>query len=63
MGPEQGLSASVTGYEVHEEEACITHWKQSPNFYPLNSHNTHTRRNFQSLCALHSQRVSNIGSQ
>jgi hypothetical protein len=26
------------GYEVHEDEACITHRKQSPNFYPLNSH-------------------------
>jgi hypothetical protein len=32
------LGASVTGYEVHEDEACITHRKQSPNFYPLNSH-------------------------
>jgi hypothetical protein len=38
MRPEQGLGASVTGYEVHEDEAFITHRKQSPNFYPLNSH-------------------------
>jgi hypothetical protein len=26
------------GYEVHEDEARITHRKHSPNFYPLNSH-------------------------
>jgi hypothetical protein len=38
MWPEQGLGASVTGHEVHEDEACITHRKHSPNFYPLNSH-------------------------
>jgi hypothetical protein len=38
MRPEQGLGASVTSYEVHEDEACITHRKQSPNFDPLNSH-------------------------
>jgi hypothetical protein len=38
MWPEQGLGASVTGYEVHEDEACITHRKHGPNFYPLNSH-------------------------
>ena len=38
MWPEQGLGASVTGYEVHEDEACITHHKHSPNFYPLNFH-------------------------
>jgi hypothetical protein len=38
MWPEQGLGASVTGYEVHEDEACITHRKQSPNFYPFNFH-------------------------
>jgi hypothetical protein len=38
MWPEQGLGASVTGYEGHEDEACITHRKPSPNFYPLNSH-------------------------
>jgi hypothetical protein len=33
MRPEQGLGASGKGYEVHEDEACITHRKQSPNFY------------------------------
>jgi hypothetical protein len=38
MWPEQGLGASVTGYEVHEDGACITHRKLSPNFYPLNPH-------------------------
>jgi hypothetical protein len=38
MRPEQGLGASVTGYEVREDEACITHRKHSPNIYPLNSH-------------------------
>jgi hypothetical protein len=38
MRPEQGLSASVKGYEVHEDKACITHRKRSPNFYPLNCH-------------------------
>jgi hypothetical protein len=32
------LGASVTGYEVHEGEACIAHRKQIPNFDPLNSH-------------------------
>jgi hypothetical protein len=38
MLSEQGLGALVKGYEVHEDKACITHRKQSPNFYPLNSH-------------------------
>jgi hypothetical protein len=26
------------GYEAHEDDACITHRNQSPDFYPLNSH-------------------------
>ena len=34
----QGFGASVMGYEVHEDEACTTHRKNSPNFYPLGSH-------------------------
>jgi hypothetical protein len=38
MWPEQGLGASVTWYEVHEDEAYITHRKQSPNFHPFNFH-------------------------
>ena len=38
MRPEQGLGASVMGYEAHEDEACIMHRKHSPNFYPLSSH-------------------------
>jgi hypothetical protein len=38
VSPERGLGASVKGYEVHEDKACITHGKQSPNLYPLNSH-------------------------
>jgi hypothetical protein len=37
MSPEPGLGASVKGYEVHEDKACVTHSKQSPNFYRLNS--------------------------
>jgi hypothetical protein len=38
MWPEQGFGASVKGYEAHEDKACITHRKQSPNFYRLNRH-------------------------
>ena len=30
--PNKSLGASVKGYEIHEDKACIMHRKQSPNF-------------------------------
>jgi hypothetical protein len=32
------MGASVTGYEVHEDKACVAHCEHSPNFYALNCH-------------------------